>query len=660
MAQLRITDDSDVERATIPISKHVIKREGFNVIPEAEVTVTRTDLNSVSGLTPGEDRAYIEEGGVDAFGGIVRSPDRQGAKSVIKVRGFEQYFARAPPVPTGQQKVNADDSTLITECINQTPELTAGTINTVEAGQTWVFGGISQWEKAKKVANAAGGELTVSPDRTVDYVNQIGSDKTATTLSPANQSFVEDTFVVSRDGVSGNTSHLLTTGVGQGTGQIEVAIVPADDTTTYPQYDRVATYTNPNWSDGDGSNWDTRGSKELKNEDAAEAWGKNVIAELQDIEVRVDTRVKGEAVNLGDRFHVKHPEEDVDENLRAVQVTELLAAAGGKRYEVVFSNYEVAHSEPTREDHLNAENYRAGAYEGDLVQLTQGPGRGPVNAGHDYVMNVYYPDDIVAEVNAQLLIKGLNYRAYSSGAAGGGDHTHSVPINITSASAAADSDNANPGSDILSSSTLGTNSQFTLPQVSGSGAIAYVYALVQNEPSGSTADLNVSIDNLSTGTTIEATSTAETFNPGDARLYQGIQTGTNLEGDTIEVSIEKDTAVSTEVLYSWGGMLLSDHAHLVDDTQTSDASGDHTHVPNPGIIDWDGSEQSPSHYPENVDVKVNGTSQGQSIGDGTGEFEQVVDLPDVLTQGWNEIRLTSDGLGHLDATFSADLFRQSL
>lgn len=634
MPDLRITDTSGTTKTTLPISTYKIKREGFNVLTQAEIAVDRTAFNSSSGLKPGEDRAYIEMAANTLFGGVYRSAERQGSQVKLKIRGFGQRMDDALPTETGQHKIAADDSALIREAVGQAPDLSEGVIETVEAGQTWVFSGASPWKKAKTVANAAGGELKITPDRRVHYLETRGQDKTDTTLSPFNASFVEDTFVVSRDGVTGNTTHLLVTGVGEGTAQVECAVVPRDDTTNYDQFDRIETYENPNYSDGDPARWTTRSNKDLKNEDAAASWGKKLIAEMNEEEIRVETTVKSDYVELGDTFHVQHDKEGVDQDLRAVQVTEVYTPQGGRRFETVFSNFDVAHHDQAIENHKDAERYGGSAYEGDLTNIQQGPGRGPVDSGHDYVLSVFYPKDVLYEVDAQLNIKGLNYRAYSQGSADNGDMNQTAFDNVQSGTA-----------------TISANSWNTVDDFIPSSPTSELRIFVEFSPSVSTEgniEPHIRLHNASKGNYHPDSSGHPVYSywHDDYRVMGRFWTTdpSNTDGDTMALQFYNNKGSDYDIDFRtlWMGI------------------GRHNHPPSPGILDWDGSDQSPAHYPGNVDVVINGTSLGHSIGDGTRPFSRTVDVRGQLEPGWNEIRLTSSDLGHLDATFSADLFRQSL
>lgn len=644
MTQVRIEDASGTVRATIPLVAAEIERTGVLENARARLTIARDDLNDISALAPGEDRVYLEDGGTDIFGGVLKTPGRAGARPQLLVDSFAVLMDRAQSTPLGDEKTGVDDSALIQECIDATPGLTAGTIQTVQAGQTWIFSGISQLAKARKVAEAAGAELVFNADQTVDYLAQRGSDKTGTTLSPANESFDEGTFTADVDGLTGNVTHLEVFGVGQGASQASAAIVPADDTASYPRYDVVRTYTNSDWADGDDKRWGQRTNKDLKNADAVASWGETLISDLRSVERTVEAVVKGTTVNLGDRFHITHPEEGVDHDLRATSVTTLIKADGGTAYETTFSSFDGGGIDLSAEVYKNSGRYDQ-AYEGDLTQIQQGPGRGPVDASRDYIISVYYPDDVVHEVNSQLLVSGLPYRAYSSGAANN-------PAFNTAASQSVQSGSATISGDDVWTTILSID-----PASVGSQSMEF-YAFVQAENETYTGPIDIPVrlsfdfgnegywpdpngtplPTLPTGTALELEEKTRTFDSTLAGDYSDLA---QLE---LEAKLNFTSSDSVDVL----GQLFV----RFNDT--------HTHPPEPGVSDFDGSDASPAHYPDSVDIVVNGASEGVSLGDGTGPFEEVVDLSTSLTPGWNTIALTSDGIGHLDATFSADLFRQSL
>lgn len=658
MASVRIEDSSGVERDTISLVS-LEQEEKIGTQAVARIGVNRDELDTISNLTPGEDRVFVVESGVDTFGGILRSPGRGGGTPILIVDSFLRYMSRAQGTPLGQEKTGATDDTLISEAVDATPELSKGTISQVlSSGQTWVFSGISQAAKAYKVAEASGGEIEVTTSLAVNYgAEQHGSDKTATTLSPGNQSFAENTFTLDEDTVSGKVSHLSTYGVGQGTGQLEATVVPSADSASYPNKD---TYTNNDWTSGDAEFWDRRTNKDIKRVSALQSWGQTLIADLQNTETRVKTVVKGETVNLGDKFTVQNNAEGLSATeLRAVEVTKLIKPDSGTSYEVVFSNHSVGGRNWVEEKDKTQGRYEQ-AFEGDLTRISQAPGRGPVDSTHDYVIEVEYPGDVISEIGAELLIKGLNYRAFSQGAASGGDDT--------TASGGGDTTDDNAEFSAVTTSQSGTTatsvgtSKTELFSVSPSNKTSEFYAIVLIK-AASTKDISVWLENTTDSRTVPSSfASAVEHVSGEWRSHWFVDP-TNVNGETVTIQAQVGSGsvdVDADVLWIGAG------PHTHDQPTHTHGQPAHTHLPDPGILDWDGSDQSPAHYPDSLSVTINGSPASNSISfssgtdDGTGEFEGTLDMGGELSSGWNKIAVSSGGKGHLDCTFVADLVRQKL
>lgn len=78
-----------------------------------------------------------------------------------------------------------------------------------------------------------------------------------------------------------------------------------------------------------------------------------------------------------------------------------------------------------------------------------------------------------------------------------------------------------------------------------------------------------------------------------------------------------------------------------------------------GLNEYDDDTDSlTGDFPENLDVRVNGSSLGLSIGDGTSAFVEDVDLSGELSAGINTIDLTSDRKARVYAVLEADLYRR--
>jgi hypothetical protein len=295
----------------------------------------------------------------------------------------------------------------------------------------------------------------------------------------------------------------------------------------------------------------------------------------------------------------------------------------------VLSSRQKSREEGKEKDRKDVQRFNK-SFEGSPVTLNTGGGRQPVDETHNYEFSVYYPSEVEYEHRVKLQVRGANYRAYSQGAAGGGDHTHSVSV-------------THPSHDHSVTVTHpGHDHSVTIPDHQHD----VTYTVPQH--------------------------THEVLGPSDGNIYDILDTG-ETDGHTHtyaypEVTdIDQESEENTTTSDSGGGTTETSSTELgstqsttsstelgTTNSETSDASGDHTHEPNPGIIDF------PEH-PSNCDVLVNGQSVGVSLGDGSGPFEATVDIAGLLTPGqWNTIEISSESLGHLQAHLDIDVYRQIL
>lgn len=386
-------EHSDGSTDTLAHLNHRIEYE-FGKQDQASLYTSRSEVDGVT-LTEREDEVYLEVVGADEFGGQLRNVVRNGPEIELIVNSFEEYAREAQPTPGDDEYTNVDDSTIISDAISDTPNLSAGTINTVKSGISFVFSHSSQALKIRDTEEITSGEVRYNPDKTVDYIDSLGSDKTGTTLSPSNQNIIDDPEV-KRHGGDEQVTHLRAIGSGEGEHQITAEAVSAG-------------YS------GGREVWTVVSNKSLTNEDALQAYADTLIGEMTTEHIEVETVVKGPTVELGDEFGVKIPEENVDRNLRVVESTWLWDSKGS-RYSVVLSSRQKTRDDPETDQKKDVGRYNS-AMEGSAVPINAGGGRSPVSPGNSYVMKLYYPSETVFEHRLNLRIMGLPYRAYSSGGA---------------------------------------------------------------------------------------------------------------------------------------------------------------------------------------------------------------------------------------------------
>ena len=196
------------------------------------------------------------------------------------------------------------------------------------------------------------------------------------------------------------------------------------------------------------------------------------------------------------------------------------------------------------------------------------------------------------------------------------------------------------------------------------GAVGYIYASVQYVPrvdSGvGDGSASLTIENTATNTVLHSDDSSTAYKPNESRLYQVVDTSSsNLNANAIDITL---TASTTDSDAQWvvdsGAMLLASHKHAIVDAVAGENAGVHAHPVKPGIVEsFDGA----THYPKNCDILIDGTPLDVSLGDGTGSFEEVVDIRGELAPGQDyTIEVTSETEGHIQAFLEGDVYRQIL
>jgi len=807
--------DGTTDRLTHKSSK--LTRE-FGKMDLGSLFAPRVEVNNVT-LQEDADEVFFEDtAGNDLYGGLLKDVERGGSVVELVVDSFERYAKEAQPTGAGDRKENVADDTIVNEAITAVSQLTAGTVSQIETGLTFVFSHATQAKKIRTVEEATPGEVAYNADKSVDYVSRVGADKSGSvTISPGNQN-LDGKIKVKEKGGGKNITHLRMLGAGEGKHQLEVNIVPSADSASYTN---KATYSST-WESGDRRVWgDPRVNKEATDTATLERQGLTLIEELNSSYVEVEATIKGVDVDFGDTVHVQKPKDNIDQNLRIVEWNRV-EDSEGVRYDCVLSSRQKSRQNPDAKNRQDIQRYNKG-FEGTPVTMTAGGGRQPVTSTLDYEFDFYYPAEVEYEHRVKLFVKGLAYRAYSQGAASGGDHTHTVEVthpahghdipssefnhshDITVGGAQAElhghldgtlgtdshphsdgtlgaashphtdgtlgagshphtdgslgadshdhpqnivetSDPNNPHGAVAASgdqiSFVGDTSGWEEVQtISESGyefGIVHVHATsaenvlecrIRDSSSTNASDTSGSIDDFSPspdGTAVVGTSSTDGqsssvtlvapedwgFIDVDVRASSGAvntnvhvawmliaphthdvtissptgnrsagvtgDTGSNsadVGGDTGSNSADVggDTSSNTAgvsgetddespgvsgVTENKGGIRTSTTELGTTASETSDASGPHTHPPEPGVIESFGGTR---HYPGNCDVTVNGQAVGVSLGDGTGPFEQEVDLAGMLNPGQvNTVRISSDSLGHLQSHLDIDVYRQIL
>ena len=352
-------------------------KEEYNKQDVMTVTVPRAE---VQGLTADQDEIYLEVDGEDVFGGILSDKNKGGIEAELNVDSFERLAREVKPSSALYTFEGVSDTTIVEDAIGDVDELSPGTIENIKSGLTFEFNHTSPARRIRSVRDATSGEVVYNPDKTVDYVESLGTDRSnEITISPDNQNIAED-FSVEQNSGSKKANHLRMLGGGRGDSQTVVeAVADSFDSST------------------DREVWTAFTNKEIDDSDTLRAQAQELVNELQKDHLEISATVKDVELGIGDTVHVRYPQEDIDHNLRVVEI-ETVRSNEGTLYSVAFSNRNLSrfkHSEKLSEDveRLNrAETSKGiGTYdnpetapqeEGNIIYVT--------GANADYERGLYY------------------------------------------------------------------------------------------------------------------------------------------------------------------------------------------------------------------------------------------------------------------------------
>jgi len=565
--------------------------------PAAEATALEEDA----------DEVYVSVGGEDIAGGLLRSVEgASGSVVELVVDSFEAYAEETEPVQPVRRE-NAGDGELVSEGLSFVDELSEGTVTSADNGLSFVFPHASPAKWIRTVASSSSNELLYNADKTVDFVGRVGEDRTSEVVLSAANNNIDGEIQPKEISRDTRYTHLRMLGPGEGTHQRQVNVVPDNDS---DPYENRVDYSFGSWEQGDRKVWSAESNKDDTSVGSLESEGLSLMREAHDKHIEVEATVKGVDVGFGDTVRVEKPENRIDADLRVVE-WERIDDQSGVRYECVLStNARVRDTARTNASDLQRDRDRYNkAFEGSPVTMTAGGGRQPVNASNSYEFQFYYPDEVRYEHRVKLRVIGLPYRAYSQGAASnGGLHSHEFTVDI-------------PDHD---------------------------HGFSVNIPDHD-HDVTYGVPQHSHIIPFELGAETE--------LADGHRHGYDRPQNSTSVDVNEDETETT-TSEDGGGYFESDTTDdgggYFDSTTTRNEAGEHTHDPQPGILQF-------SEYPLDCDVLVNGASQGASLGDGSGPFQATVDLRGKLDPGrFNTVEVTSGSLGHIQANLDVDVYRQIL
>jgi hypothetical protein len=610
------------DEETIPATTKWTRTREVGKMRRARITVPRADANAV---TLNEKEDDIELVGVDTL----RLVDIETGGSTVTLVCFSyEWLANAVAPTDGGTVREGSDADLVNGWINDVPQWTAGAVTQQAIGLSFVFNHAAPHEGLRRVEKNVPGELQFRDTGTVDYVGRLGADKTGSvTLSSANQN-IEDEISITKRGRELDGTHIRLLGAHEGEAQFFANLVPSDDSATY---ENRVNYSTSRWSDGDTRDWDRFVNKDVTDQPTIEAEAAELGTEITErlVEAKATTTL---ALNVGDTVQVTKSDADLDRAMRVHRIKEV-SEGGTTTRDLLLSTRTIVRSDDS-EDLRDIQRFNSG-FQGSSVVVQGGGSRQPVDATNNAEIPFFYPD-LEFENKAELFVRGLNYRHYSTP----NKHDHDVTINGDTQVNTAPSDVATEVTEVANYTS--SSSWDTVDTVSTNATVSEVHASITAAPEfgESVADFNtvqIRLKDDDTGDFYPSSAGVQNF-------YYGNETSAfpiSAPGDVTDISVQmKDADAPNDWRVFYGILWFGRHSHTFDSVETTNTAAGVT----PGI-------EETTDTPTGVDVKVDGTTVAADIG--TGTFQTTVDISGDLTKNaWNLIELTSDDLGHIQATVS--------
>jgi len=608
-AELRLERDTGTVVTTQPALTAEITRS-FDEQAHASVRLTRDDWGVIeSALSPRTDRLFVVIDGVDEFGGRFDDSDRQQGTVTVRLNSPEIDAKTAEPTADNLTYENVAPETIVTETIDAVPTLSLGRLDLSASAVSYTISHGSRSKVLYDLRSQVGAEFRYNSDFSVDVVDRLGADRDIV-LSPETETIGED-FSKTVDERE-NVTHVVGLGGQSGPNQLRREAVAPSYNGGRKIYRR---YENKEIIDGS------------RLQDTIDELVREYDGEPRSVDV--ETTVYGEELALGDRVRVRYAEEDLDRQLRVVRLTDRIGRGGRERRVTLSSRSLTRESRrQKRNDDLQRFNRGYGGFvDRDNFRAVE---RQPVGASLAATGEYPYPDDVVREETAELTVRSLPYRAYSSGAV---DNSNLTNI-----------EGQGFGIDVINVGESGTNEfddnvigSFTLDD---SPSISAMYASISMYD----ADRDISGMQIRLKDVTDGVAYPE---------QDGV--GLNFEeSDFCFVTVQKDVSGHTfewQVSFAEGDLAL---------TYWYQTSGKHTHDPDPGVIKKfpavSGTNADDELLASNVDVVIDGATVASGIG--SGAFTETIDISDELSPGVNDIEIRSDSLGLVSAYVETELFRR--
>lgn len=655
---LRVEDPAGQTKVSVPAKIAERADELLGEMTHGEVVLHRDAWRDVDDvLDRRNDRVAVDDlrDGSTFLAGRFDYDERGDGMVTVAIEGYELDAKDAEPTADNVVYQNYDDSQIVTDLLTQVPTLEPGTIETIATNLSMSFSHAEPSKALRDVCPPTGGELRYNDDRTVDYVDRIGSDKPEIVLSPDEQTVIEDPEIT--EDARENVTHIRGFGALSGPDQITAEAVA-------------------NSYDGGRPIWREYENKDVKEESRLQRIIDQQVEEYdgEPRHIEIDVTTVGLDIELGDRVTVELPEENIDRMLRVIKRRELLTGVGAT-LSLVLSNRLLTGGEDSQEARKDLQRFNRG-YQGfvDRSQITSGWNPAGDGTPQELVV-VNWPDDIVEEKDVTLAVQGRSWRSpvdfsehFHEVVLETDDHDHLVDVLTTSGASASDSDNIDP----IAQGTSGVDGSFsfsddfTVPSLDGDTRTCILF--IDFSISTADADLTafaggVEIDISSGFDTIYSESAQTSLLNSVPKTWMVVYTGDDIQGDTVDIEFEGSTNYEANIRYDISSVALGDHDHLIDILEdTADGGGqtlfettDPENAAIPEIItEFDGSQ----YYPSDVTIEVNGTEVETIAGDDSSDWTETIDLEGELNPGLNTISATPGTRGELNLSLASELFRR--
>ena len=361
----------------------------------ADVVVLRDEWQQViEDLDKRVAEMTVVDSGENLFGGRLVSYDNRESVVELQLGTYEEDALKSQPSDDIEQFNGVSDGSIVESAIENSQTVSPGVIEDTVDDLSFIFSNSSFAKVIREVQRTEGTFVRYNADKTVDYLENLGEDKSNTvTIGPDQQNITDEFEVIEND--REDVTHIRVLGSQEGRARITAEVVVDD------------------YIEGTLQSWKKYKDKEITSEDRALEVANTIKDEYQNEPrvIEVETRVFGADLELGDFVKVESDIDNIDETLRVVSVEKILDGSEFV-YQVRLSNRLLTREDSGKDNRRDIEKFNEG-FQGDIVNPTVGV-RDAVGANGSFEFKFRKPDDVVQELKETILVETSEYRAHNS------------------------------------------------------------------------------------------------------------------------------------------------------------------------------------------------------------------------------------------------------